>query len=360
MKIIQIMPEFGLAGAEIMCENLVYELKKMGNEIMIISLYNYHSAITERLEKSGIKIKYLDKKPGLDFSIFFKLFKIFYKEKPDVIHTHRYVMQYVIPIAVLTKIKNRVHTIHNIAEKEVGYSARKLSKIFYKYFSVIPVALSEAIQKTIINEYGIKKRNVPVIFNGINLEKCILKINYSSDQTFSILHIGRFSEAKNHFELLKAFKIFNDKYPNSVLNLIGDGELKEKIEDYVKNNHLEKFVKFLGLQSNVYPFLNKADIFTLPSKYEGIPMTLIEAMATGLPIVATEVGGIPDMLKNNESALITKVNVEEVAEAFEKLFLNEELRKKLGKNALKESMRFTSKEMAKKYIFVYQKNYNKE
>lgn len=356
MKIIQIIPNFSVGGAEIMCENLIYELKKLGNEVIVVSLYNYHSPITERLEKAGIEIKYLDKRTGVDFSMFLKLFKIFYKYKPDVVHTHLYALKYMVFPAVLTGIKKRVHTIHSLAIKECDKKSRLLAKIFYKFFSVVPVALSEAVQKTIIDEYRMKKKNVPVIFNGINLEKCILKVNYSLDKSFSVLHIGRFSEAKNHFDLLKAFKIFNDKYPNSILKLIGDGELKSEVKNYVKENHLGNSVKFLGLQSNVYPFLNETDIFTLPSKYEGIPMTLIEAMGTGLPIVATEVGGIPDMLENNESALLTKVNVREIAEAFEKLFLDEELRERLGKNALRESARFSSKEMAKKYISVYQNN----
>lgn len=357
MKIIQVMPEFGLAGAEIMCENLVYELKKLGNEVIVISLYSYHSPITERLEKSGIEIKYLNKKPGLDFSIFIKLFKIFYEYKPDVIHTHLYSLKYAVFPAILLRIKRKIHTVHNMATKESDKKSRILARIFYKYFSVKPVALSEAIQSTIVDEYKIKKQNIPIIYNGINLDKCQIKKNYLFGEKIRILHIGRFSEQKNHLGLLKAFKIINNKYSSSILELIGEGELKDSIEKYVKENNLEGVVEFLGIQSNVYSFLNEADIFTLPSKYEGIPMTLIEAMGTGLPIVTTEVGGIPDMLKNNESALITKVNVEEIVEAFERVILNKNLREKLGKKALKESIKFSSKEMAKKYIFVYQNNF---
>ena len=118
MKIIQIMPEFSLAGAEIMCENLTYELHKLGYDVFIISMYNYHSEITERMEKNGIKIWYLDKMPGWDFSMIEKMEKIFIQEKPDVIHTHRYVMQYAIPAAILAKVKRRIHTVHSVAKAE--------------------------------------------------------------------------------------------------------------------------------------------------------------------------------------------------------------------------------------------------
>ena len=75
MKIAQIMPEFGLAGAEIMCENLTYELVKAGHEVVVISMYDYHSAITDRLEQAGVEIRYLGKKPGLDVSMIPKMWK---------------------------------------------------------------------------------------------------------------------------------------------------------------------------------------------------------------------------------------------------------------------------------------------
>jgi len=99
--------------------------------------------------------------------------------------------------------------------------------------------------------------------------------------------------------------------------------------------------------------LHEADVFTLPSVYEGIPMTLIEAMGTGLPIVATAVGGVPDMLSDKETALLTAVDENEIAKAFIELHENEALRRKLGENARAASGRFSSDVMAKAYISVY-------
>ena len=81
MKIIQIIPQFGLAGAETMCENLAYELKKLGHEVIVLSLFDYQSPITDRLEKEQIDVRYLGKKIGLDLSIINKLIKIFKEEK---------------------------------------------------------------------------------------------------------------------------------------------------------------------------------------------------------------------------------------------------------------------------------------
>jgi glycosyltransferase involved in cell wall biosynthesis len=355
MKIIQIMPEFGLAGAEIMCENLIYELVEQGEEVVVVSLYDYHSAITERLEKKNIKVIYLHKKPGLDFSMIIKLVKLFKIEKPDVIHTHRYVMQYAIPAAIITGIKQRVHTVHNVAKKENSNLARKVNFLFFKFAHVIPVALSEKIQKTIEEEYRINIKKIPVILNGIDLKKCLPKSSYNLNNPIRILHIGRFSEQKNHEGLVQAFALFVKLHPDSKLILVGDGEKKTHIENLVNEFNLSSKVLFCGIQSDIYGYLHDADIFILPSLYEGVPMTLIEAMGTGLPIVATAVGGVPDMLNNEKEALLTSKNVDELCAALNRFVEDQSFRELCGNNALKRSQLFASKYMADQYISIYKK-----
>ena len=175
MNIVQVIPEFGLAGAEIMCENLTYELTKLGHKVVVISMYNYHSIITERLEKSGIDVRYLNKQNGLDLSMIWKMKNIFCEVHAEVIHTHLYSTKYAIPAAIMAGVKHRVHTVHNIAEKETGSAARKINKFFYKYNNVVPVALSDVIHESILKEYRLNAENVPIIFNGIDLSKCHLK-----------------------------------------------------------------------------------------------------------------------------------------------------------------------------------------
>lgn len=353
MKIIQIMPEFGLAGAEIMCENLSYELMRHGEEVIVLSLYDYHSVITERLEQNGIRVLYLNKKPGLDLSMIWKMVKIFKSEKPDVIHTHRYVMQYAIPAAIIARIKRRIHTVHNVAQKENTAIARKVNYLFFKFAHVTPVALSNEIQKTIEEEYRMKSYKIPVILNGIDLTKCIEKTCYEVKGQFKILHIGRFSEQKNHIGLIEAFSEFVKKYPESILTLIGDGEKKDEIQLLVEKKEITSKVKFLGMQSSVYSYLNESDVFVLPSNYEGVPMTLIEAMGTGIPIIATAVGGVPDMLENGKEALLVSTEISEISSAFERLFESYEKRKQLGINAKKKAAVFSAKHMAERYLEVY-------
>ena len=184
----------------------------------------------------------------------------------------------------------------------------------------MPVALSNEVKKTISEVYGLQGSLIPVVYNGIDLSKCIEKDNYAPTKEFTVVHIGRFMKVKNHKVLLQAFAVFAEKRKNVKLQLLGEGELLDETRELAKVLGVADQVEFLGLQPNVYPYLQKADVFCLPSEYEGVPMTLIEAMGTGLPIVASNVGGIPDMLENEKNALLVEPNDIAVEAAFEMLY----------------------------------------
>ena len=358
IKIMQIIPEFDLAGAEIMVENLLISLSEMGYEVYGVSLYDKKTAITERLEKENIPIIFLKKKNGFDLKIFIKLYKLFKKVKPHVIHTHRYVLPYVMPAIILARIPNRIHTIHNTARMELSKFGRKLQSFFYKSCKVIPVAISPLVKLSVLEEYKHLKSNIPMIYNGININKCITKNDYDLNNEIRILHIGRIAKQKNHIGLINSFKLVVNKFKNAKLILVGIGELEDIIKLRVKELHLENNIIFLGQQPSVFKYLNEADIFVLPSLWEGMPITLIEAMATGLPIVAAKVGGIPDMIENGFSGLLVEPDEEQISSALIRLISDINLREKLGKNALQSSEKFTSLHMAEEYAKLYLKDFS--
>lgn len=350
MKILQVIPYFCFGGAETMCENLTYALKKIGHEICVVSLYGERTPISERMEQAGVKIRYLDKKLGLDVSMVPKLRKIMAEEKPDVVHTHLDVIKYAVAAAKLAGVKKCVHTVHNVADKEAEGTAQKIiNKTYFSLGWSTPVALSPEVRKSICAFYGLKAEKVPVIYNGVDLSRCISKERYETGETVKLIHVGRFNEQKNHAGLLRAFKMLLSEYPNCHLDLVGDGELMEETKALAKKLEISEKVRFLGSQSNVYSYLQDADIFVLPSNYEGMPMTIIEAMGTGLPIVATRVGGVPDMLKDGESGLLVPCDENAVAQALAKLVSDESLRKRLGEKAKEESARFSAGYMAEEY-----------
>lgn len=361
IKILQVMPEFGLAGAEIMCENLCSQIHKTpGFSVIVVSLYNFRSPITDRLKKLGIKIIFLDKQKGLDFSIIWKLKRIMQEEQIDIVHTHLYMMQYAIPSAMLANVKNRVHTIHNIANKEVGWLARKFALIFYKFLNVVPVSISPLIRESVSIEYKLPLKKIKMIYNGINLEKCQIKSNYKINKTFNIIHIGRFNPQKNHIMILKALTQFKHLGYKFHVNFIGDGALLNECKKEVSLMGLKDNVSFLGLQENVYPYLNDADCFILPSNYEGMPISLIEAMGTGLPTIVTAVGGIPDMVENEVSSIIIDNSSDELVNALIKIYTDEKLRNRLGVHAKSKSREFSIENMTAGYIKIYETLFRKQ
>ena len=353
MKVIQVIPAFRLAGAEVMCENLCVALKNAGVDVIAVSLYSENTAITDRLDKKGVRIEYLDKKPGFDASVIIKLVHLFKKEKPDVVNTHIYASKYALPAAAIAGVKKKIHTVHSMAQKEQGSLGKKVNTFLYRHCGVVPVALSNEVKKSIGEVYGLQESIIPVVYNGIDLSKCIRKNDYEANGVFTIVHVGRFMKVKNHKTLIRAFARFAEKKESIRLQLLGEGELLDEMKDYAEKLKVADKVEFLGLQSNVYPYLNKADVFCLPSEYEGVPMTLIEAMGTGLPIVASNVGGIPDMLVNGENALLVEPNYVAVEKAIEKLYNDVEFRIRLGNAAALRSEEFSAKVMASSYIKIY-------
>ena len=353
MKIMQVIPYFCFGGAETMCETLTYGLEKIGHEVVVVCLLPERTPISRRMEEAGVRIVYLDKKLGLDLSMVPKLKKLMLAEKPDVVHTHLNVIKYAALAARLAGVPVCIHTVHNVAQEEAEGRLQKITNRFYfRSGWSVPVALSPKVQQSIVDVYGLPEEKIPVIYNGIDLSRCRIKENYETD-VLRLIHIGRFNEQKNHEGLLNAFAKIREQIPDCRLDLIGDGELRETVEQQAKMLGLWESVRFLGSQSNVYPYLKDADIFLLPSKYEGMPMTIIEAMGTGLPVVATAVGGVPDMLKQEQSGLLTACEPDAVAEAVIRLAKDPALRERLGRAAKQESRRFSAETMAERYCAAY-------
>lgn len=340
-----------------MVENLSVQLQKEGFEVEIISLYSIESPILRRLEKKGFKVIKLNKKLGLDMSIVVKLFLLFLKNKPDVIHTHLHSLKYAVFGSTLARIPIRIHTIHSVAEKDANITNRLFNKIFFNWFSILPVSISPQVKETILETYSLKKNQVPMIYNGVNVNDYSVKTKYCIDKkTIRIIHIGNFKEAKNHIGILNSISIVCESYPNVELELIGSGVLKDKIKAKAFELSIQNKIKFLGEQTNINDRLISADIFILPSLWEGMPISLIEAMASGLPIVATDVGGIPDMIKNNENGVLVRNNPSKIAQGIITLIENESLRETLGRNAVLSSRKYTAKIMAKAYSELYLSN----
>lgn len=354
MKVLQIIPCFRFGGAEIMCENLILAQSELGWSVTVVSLYGEYTPIAQRVEAAGIRVIYLDKKFGLDVSMFGKLTRIMKQEKPDVVHTHLDVIKYATVAAKLAGVKKCVHTVHTVASKEAEGPIQKIvNNLFFRLGWSVPVALSPEVQESVSDFYKLDTKKIPVIYNGVELSRCMPKERYEAGETVNILHVGRFDSPKNHEGLLRAFRILLDRCPRCHLHLVGDGELRPQMEAFAEELKLTGNVSFHGIQENVYPYLHDADVFVLPSLYEGIPMTVIEAMGTGLPIVATKVGGVPDLLHSEENGILVPCEDAAVAGALERLVKDLTLRERIGRQAKLDSFAFSARTMAERYGEVY-------
>lgn len=354
MKILQIIPGFWVGGAEVMCKNLLLSLKALGHEAVAVSLFPDRTEMCRELEEAGIRVYYLDKKLGLDLSMIGKLKEIILEEQPQAVNSHLDSIKYAAAAARLAGVKKCFHTIHSLAEKECEGKAQKIiNTTYFKLGFSTPVALSGQVRDSIAAFYGLNPEKIPVIPNGIDLDRCTPKESYAVGETVELVHVGRFDVPKNHVGMLRAFKLLYDQNPQCRLTLVGDGDLREEIEKTIAELEIAPWVTLAGMQKDVYPYLKKADIFTLPSVYEGNPMSIIEAMGFGLPIAASNVGGIPDMIRDGNTGLLFEPQPEAICQGWMKLIESESLRKTLGENARRDSSRFSARTMAQRYAEIY-------
>ncbi|MCS6922926.1 MAG: glycosyltransferase, partial [Fimbriimonadales bacterium] len=170
-----------------------------------------------------------------------------------------------------------------------------------------------------------------------------------------IVHIGRFTKQKNHEMLIRAFAQLRPPASARLL-LVGEGELQPQMEQLVRDLGLAEQIRFLGVRSDIPELLNASDIFVLPSRWEGNPMSVMEAMAAGLPVVATAVGGVPELVENGASGLLVPSDdVAALAQALQTLVDNPSLRATMGHKARQVAQeRFDARAMTRAYESLYE------
>lgn len=245
-----------------------------------------------------------------DIIAFKKIYNIIKTEQPDIIHTHTAKAGSLGRLAgVLYNFLNRqkgariklVHTFHgHIFE---GYFSKCKTKLFIlierilAFFTCKIISVSGSLEKELISLKISKENNIEVIHLGLELDD-FLKIQPGDNDGLTIGIIGRLVPIKNHRLFLEAAaSILADNQSMQLkFQIIGDGELKQELQEYARKLGIEKQVNFLGWQKDLASIYSSLDIVVLTSINEGTPVSLIEAMASGKPVVATEVGGVRDLL----------------------------------------------------------------
>lgn len=360
-RVMLIVQSLRVGGAEMMVENLAYALMAMGCVVLVVVLQPGETIITSRMRGHGVVPVVMGKKPGMDLKLIGRLADVMRDFQPDVVHSHLPILHYVVPAAERAGVTNMVHTLHSVASKE---TRSKLKAAFYGHLYrkgiVRPVALGEITAESIVERYRVNRESIAIVPNGIDLSLYRCNRDYAVEGTMEVAHVGRFEGAKNHALIVECAKLLKERDIPVRFHLYGVGSLFNEMKNRVEKFQLYDVIFFHGLVDDVPRVLAQADAFIFPSLYEGMPMVLVEAMASGLPIVSSKVGGIPDMVDDGESAILSDLIASEFADALQSLFSDASLRKRIGSAALARSVEFGSDFMARRYCSVYMDAWGKE
>lgn len=365
--VFQIINSLSVGGAErVVVDLLRYMDRERYQPICVCTSYPHNTHYEVIVSRLGVPLYYLhvSSKP-LNWVYNKALDELMRRYRPTVVHTHQGAIRYALPLAAKHRTPVRLHTLHSLAEYEMVGGANKLVRILafrYRIGSFIPVAIAQEVARTIEAVYGYK--NPPVIPNGISVEEYAPNLSQRlrfrqeygiQPDAVVVVHVGRFVGYKNHSLLLQAFARLRFKQP-VYLWLVGGGELLESMQQLARELGVAERVRFWGVRSDVPALLNAADIFTLPSRYEGNPLSVMEAMAAGLPVVATAVGGVPELVEEGVSGFLTpNEDVEALTAALQRLVDNAELRRQMGEAALRRAReRFDVRHTVRAYEALYE------
>lgn len=356
-KLLIVIPSLIQGGGQKFVLDFARFIDKTQYQVKILLYYDAISPIFEDvvkdLENENVEIIKLNKKKGLDFKFFKKVKKIIRTVDPDIIHTHIDTLLYLLPTFKRKQVK--IHTVHTIANEEAKGFQKIVRWLAFKIFKVIPVAISNMVADTLSDYYHIKKEKIPVIYNGVDCKK--YAVNREKKDTINIISVGNIYGVKNFAYLIECFYEISKKHTNTTLTIVGDGVLRKDIEAQIEKLQISEKVFLIGAVFDVGKYLAKADIYASSSLFEGLPISILEAMASGLPVVANSVGGIPDIIKDKENGYLIPLNDKDsYINALDSLISSEETRNKFSANTLEFVKQYDEAEIVKQYQNLYQKN----
>lgn len=362
MKILHIINNLGSGGAEKLIEDLLPLMNNIDEiKVDLLLLTNKNNVFDKKLTKYGIQIEIVPTNKIYNLLNIHYIRKYIKKGQYDVVHIHLFPSLYWASFASKLIFKNKPkfvfteHSTHN-QRREKGY-LRIIEKFVYSSYDKI-ISISQQAEDNLI-EWLKPKNNgrFIIIENGIDLKKFkeakpYLKheINPKFDEdTILICMVGRFSEAKDQPTLIKAM---NHISSNVHLLLIGEGPLKEKNKELVKQINLEDRVHFLGFRDDVPRILKTVDIVVLSSNWEGLPLSAVEGMAAGKPLIGSNVPGIKEVVENY-GLLFSKGNSEELANKINQL-INDPLKySEIAKKCQLRANSYSIEKMVDEYIEQY-------
>lgn len=359
MKVVHIISSFGPGGAELLIKDLAINTRKdILVEIWAVGKgedKEFETKFKNELFSHNIAYAEIGKVPGKGWlGTIARIRKLIMARKPDVINTHSELATFYCSLAKIGARVKIVQTVHNTVVT-YPFLQKTLARTFVSRF----VAISDKCKEIIMHHINPGENKITKIYTGVNVQKFQRGNRVIRPEVKNLIIIGRLAVQKDHHTLLRAFAILKDRLLKEgitppVLNIAGTGALKEELMELSGKLELQDYVKFLGVRSDIPELLHENDIWIMSSKWEGLSLSMLEAMASGIPIVATDVGSNSEVIENNiNGSLVEKENPEMLAEAIYCLMKNPEKRKQYSENARIKAMDYSMQECLRKYTEVY-------
>jgi len=330
------------AGAEVQLATLLASLSKMPEFEISAILFN-EGRLAGELRGLGIRTKVICESRHNSFSMLMQLNDYFRQHQFDILHTHKYKDNILGSLATSGKIPPRIRTIHGFPEPFGGFQAVKISAYelvdnwVNRYLIDQILVVSLDLQNHLINKFGSEK--VTCIHNAIDIEQIrvtkpateLRKELKLGEKEFLIGTMGRLTPVKGLESFLKAARIIRCQKPNVKFIIAGDGPLKDALQKQARECGLDEVVLFLGHRNDSHDILGLLDLFVVSSMSEGIPMVLLEALSLARPVVATLIGGIPEVIEHGVSGLlVTPGREDELAKSCIALMDDSDYARRLG------------------------------
>ncbi|KIC01410.1 hypothetical protein OA88_14075 [Flavobacterium sp. JRM] len=319
MKIIEVIAGFGAGGAEALLKDLSIGIKEENHEVLVIIVDQFSSDVSEiskinQLNQKGIRVISLNRKPqDKSFLLFFKIYKILKEYQPTVVHIHSFLAAvYFFPFAFVFKSKF-VQTIHSTQVAET-----KLQKIFYsilfplKYRKVYCSETAYTSLKKIIGEGAVISNGIASYISN-DIREYIEKEFNIPKGSFIALNVGRIVDSKNQLLLLDLIEKLNNELYKGRLYLLLCGKHYEddfylKIISKINQLKFKNNIKLIGVRDNITDLMYSSDLYISSSKYEGLPITVLEAMNTGVPLILSPIEEHLCVFKDLESCYFPETN----------------------------------------------------
>jgi glycosyltransferase involved in cell wall biosynthesis len=354
-----------VGGAEVLAARLARQLA--GSFQFLFVCLDELGSLGGELREEGFPVRVLERKPGLDWGLPRRLAALWRREGVDLIHAHQYTPFF---YAMLARFLYRrppvMFTEHGRHYPDYPRRKRIMANRLLLQRRDRVVGVGEAVRQALIANEGIPAERVSVIYNGIDFSsfapdaagRLAIRQELGLGATdLMIVQVARLDYLKDHVTAIRALERVVQSRTDARLVLVGEGPERDAIQEQVNQRNLGPYVRLLGLRADVGRLLAAADLFLLTSISEGIPLTVIEAMAAGLPVVSTQVGGLSEMIDHGTSGFLAPAgDAEALARGILSVADNPQLRKQMGRLGQERAFRVFSEElMHTRYVALYQK-----